>query len=176
MDDAQAEIAALKIILANVVARLAITLDRGGDGQIREVLAGMNDECKLAAEHATLTHIDEFFKGITITCQARVAAARTFHGPWKDFHGTVPSRLHDGSGVIHHSAGWSRGARAGAMWNAAGRRKRKQSGVSRTSRSRMSGATTATAVTIAETSPTSSIAPLFSSTARVAAIGRKKAR
>ena len=80
--DAQAEIAALKIILANVVARLAITLDRGGDGQIREVLAGMNDECKLAAEHATLssglaergrmvnatlTHIDEFFKGITIT-------------------------------------------------------------------------------------------------------------
>jgi hypothetical protein len=82
MDDAQAEIAALKIILANVVARLAITLDRGGDGQVREVLAAMKDECKLAAEHATLssslaergrmvnatlTHIDEFFKGITIT-------------------------------------------------------------------------------------------------------------
>ena len=80
--DAQAEIAALKIILANVVARLAITLDRAGDGRVREVLAGMNDECKLAAEHATLsgglaergrmvnatlTHIDEFFKGITIT-------------------------------------------------------------------------------------------------------------
>jgi hypothetical protein len=53
--DAQAEIAALKIILANVVARLAITLERGGDGQVREVLAGMNDECKLAAEHATLS-------------------------------------------------------------------------------------------------------------------------
>jgi hypothetical protein len=79
--DPQAEIAALKIILANVVARLAIALDRNG-GQVREVLAAMKDECKLAAEHATLsgsladrprlvnatlTHIDEFFKGITIT-------------------------------------------------------------------------------------------------------------
>ena len=80
--DPQAEIAALKIILANVVARLAIILDRDGGGQIREVLEEMKDECKLAAEHATLsgsladrprlvnatlTHIDEFFKGITIT-------------------------------------------------------------------------------------------------------------
>ena len=80
--DARAEIAALKIILANVVARLAITLDRNDGERIREVLAGMKDECKLAAEHATLagslaergqivnatlTHIDEFFKGITIT-------------------------------------------------------------------------------------------------------------
>jgi hypothetical protein len=79
--DAQAEIAALKIILANVVARLAITLNQG-DGQVREVLAEMKDACKLTAEHATLagsltergrmvnatlTHIDEFFKGITIT-------------------------------------------------------------------------------------------------------------
>lgn len=80
--DAQAEIAALKIILSNVVARLAITLDGRGQDRVREVLAGMKDECKLAAEHATLTgsladrgrmvsatltHIDEFFKGITIT-------------------------------------------------------------------------------------------------------------
>ena len=79
--DSQTEIAALKIILANVVARLAIALDRDG-GQVREVLAEMKDECKLAAEqatlagsladhprlvNATLTHIDEFFKGITIT-------------------------------------------------------------------------------------------------------------
>ena len=80
--DAQAEIAALKIILANVVARLAITLKGGGGDQVREVLGEMKDECKLAAENATLagsladrgrmvnatlTHIDEFFKGITIT-------------------------------------------------------------------------------------------------------------
>ena len=79
--DTQAEIAALKIILANVVARLAITLNQDG-GRVREVLSEMKDECKLAAEHATLsgsvadrgrmvnatlTHIDEFFKGITIT-------------------------------------------------------------------------------------------------------------
>ncbi len=80
--EAQAEIAALKIIVSNVVARLAITLNAGGEDQVREVLAAMKDECKLAAEHATLagslaerarlvnatlTHIDEFFKGITIT-------------------------------------------------------------------------------------------------------------
>ena len=79
--DTQAEIAALKIILANVVARLAITLNQDG-GRVREVLSEMKDECKLAAEHATLsgslaergqmvnvtlTHIDEFFKSITIT-------------------------------------------------------------------------------------------------------------
>ena len=80
--DAQAEIAALKIILANVVARLAITLAQKDGDRVPEVLAEMKDECKLAAEHATLsgglaergrmvnstlTHIDEFFKGITIT-------------------------------------------------------------------------------------------------------------
>jgi hypothetical protein len=80
--DAQTEIAALKIILSNVVARLAIALEAGGGDRVREVLAEMKDECKLAAEHATLagspaeqsrmvnatlTHIDEFFKGITIT-------------------------------------------------------------------------------------------------------------
>lgn len=80
--DVQAEISALKIILSNVVARLAITLDQRGEDRVREVLGEMKDECKLAAEHATLagsladqsrlvnatlTHIDEFFKGITIT-------------------------------------------------------------------------------------------------------------
>jgi hypothetical protein len=80
--EAQAEIAALKIILSNVVARLAIALDQRGKDRVREVLAEMKDECKLAAEHATLadslaeqgrmvnatlTHVDEFFKGITIT-------------------------------------------------------------------------------------------------------------
>ena len=60
----------------------AIEPEQSDEDVIREVLAGMNDECKLAAEHATLsgslaergrmvnatlTHIDEFFKGITIT-------------------------------------------------------------------------------------------------------------
>jgi hypothetical protein len=82
MTDVDAEIAALKIILSNVVARLAITVGGDGDGAVRELLGEMKDECKLAAEHtvvgrnpaernrivnATLTHIDEFFKGITIT-------------------------------------------------------------------------------------------------------------
>jgi hypothetical protein len=78
-----AEIAALKIILSNVVARLAITITPEGSHKLREMLSEMKDECKLAAEqttgtgrnpaergqivNATLTHIDEFFKGITIT-------------------------------------------------------------------------------------------------------------
>ena len=79
--DSDAEIAALKIILSNVVARLAIET-REQDHRVREMLSEMKDECKLTAEHvtlgetisdrsrmvnATLTHIDEFFKGITIT-------------------------------------------------------------------------------------------------------------
>jgi hypothetical protein len=79
--DSEAEIAALKIILSNVVARLAIATGQQ-DHRVRELLSDMKDECKLAAEHvtigetiadrsrmvnATLTHIDEFFKGITIT-------------------------------------------------------------------------------------------------------------
>ena len=79
--DSDAEIAALKIILMNVVARLAVETKERGAG-VREMLSGMKDQCKLAAEHvtlgetladrsrmvnATLTHIDEFFKGITIT-------------------------------------------------------------------------------------------------------------
>jgi hypothetical protein len=79
--DSEAEVAALKIILSNVVARLAIATGQQ-DQRVRELLSDMKDECKLAAEHvtrgetladrsrmvnATLTHIDEFFKGITIT-------------------------------------------------------------------------------------------------------------
>ena len=81
-NDNEAEIAALKIILSNVVARLAIATTRDGATGVREMLAGMKDECKLAAEQTTLgrnsqeraqmvnqtlTHVDEFFKGITIT-------------------------------------------------------------------------------------------------------------
>jgi hypothetical protein len=78
-----AEIAALKIILSNVVARLAITVTEKNTDAVRAMLASMTDECKLAAEqtvvlgrtsaersqivNATLTHIDEFFKGLTIT-------------------------------------------------------------------------------------------------------------
>ena len=80
--ESEAELAALKIILSNVVARLAIATTREGAIGVREMLAGMNDECKLTAEHTTLgrnsqervkmvnqtlTHVDEFFKGITIT-------------------------------------------------------------------------------------------------------------
>ena len=80
--DRESEIAALKIILSNVVARLAIATTKSSD-ELRGMLSDMNDACKLAAEHATvsgiggadrgrivdgtLTHIDEFFKGITIT-------------------------------------------------------------------------------------------------------------
>jgi hypothetical protein len=80
--DNEAEIAALKIILSNVVARLAITISKESSNAVREMLSEMKDECKLAAEHttvagrntaersqivnATLTHVDEFFKGITI--------------------------------------------------------------------------------------------------------------
>ena len=78
--DSEAEIAALKIILSNVVAHLAI--ETREDHRVRDMLSEMKDECKLAAEHvtigetisdrsrmvnATLTHIDEFFKGITMT-------------------------------------------------------------------------------------------------------------
>jgi hypothetical protein len=80
--ETEAEIAALKIILSNVVARLALTTTRDGSTGVREMLADMTDACKLAAEqttigrnsqersqmvNATLTHVDEFFKGITIT-------------------------------------------------------------------------------------------------------------
>lgn len=81
-NDTDSEIAALKIILSNVVARLAMTITGDGREGVRELLGEMKDECKLAAEqttlgrnnqergqmvNATLTHVDEFFKGITIT-------------------------------------------------------------------------------------------------------------
>lgn len=80
--DTEAEIAALKIILSNVVARLALTTERRDSEAMREMLSAMRDACKLAAEQTTigrnsqersqmvnetLTHVDEFFKGITIT-------------------------------------------------------------------------------------------------------------
>lgn len=76
----QAELAALRLILSNVVARLAV-LEAGDPEDRRKLLSAMSDACKLAAErypagpsgteHAaliarTVRHIDEFFKGITI--------------------------------------------------------------------------------------------------------------
>ena len=72
--DAEVELAALRIVLANVVARLAAEAPAP-----REVLDEMRLQCKLAAEHTplgpdrarvvgtVLTTLDEFFKGITIT-------------------------------------------------------------------------------------------------------------
>jgi len=72
----EGEVAALRIIVSNVVARLA-TLD---PEKAREVLGEMAEECKLAAERMsalgpdrgrvvqdTRTHLDEFFKGITLS-------------------------------------------------------------------------------------------------------------
>ncbi len=71
----EAEIAALRLILSNVVARIAGAEEDGGRAMLRE----MNDQCKLAAHRlsvgpgqATLirdtqVYLDEFFKGITIT-------------------------------------------------------------------------------------------------------------
>jgi hypothetical protein len=76
----QAELVAMRLVLSNVVARLAL-LEANNSDDRRKLLGGMSDACKLAAErypigpsgaeHAqsisrTLKHIDEFFKGITI--------------------------------------------------------------------------------------------------------------
>jgi hypothetical protein len=77
----QAELAAMRLILSNVVARVALL--EASDAESRRILlASMSDGCKLAAErypaglsgaerahmiNRILTHIDEFFKGITIT-------------------------------------------------------------------------------------------------------------
>jgi hypothetical protein len=71
-----AEVAALRIIVSNVVGQLAATQDDGG----RALLSDMAHQCKLAAEHTTFlgtdrarlvietqTYVDEFFKGITVT-------------------------------------------------------------------------------------------------------------
>ncbi len=71
----EAEIAALRLILSNVVARMVGPQPDGG----RTMLGEMADQCKLAAEQLTVgpergslvrdtqIYLDEFFKGITIT-------------------------------------------------------------------------------------------------------------
>lgn len=81
VDQRAAELAALRIILSNLVARVVASESSEHD-QVRLLLSGMNDECKLAARHVALeagaaerrdevvsrmlTFLDEFFKGITI--------------------------------------------------------------------------------------------------------------
>ena len=73
-----AEVAALRIILSNLVARYVATAGPHGGAEVRELLTKMRDESRLAAERApneagvdlrneTLRNIDQFFKGITIT-------------------------------------------------------------------------------------------------------------
>ncbi len=64
----EAEVAALKIILRNVVARLALDASASRE-EVRAMLDQMRDERRSAArnEASTLTSIDEFFKNITIT-------------------------------------------------------------------------------------------------------------
>lgn len=75
----EAEIAGLRIILSNVLARLVLLEGQSGTA-LRDRLAAMSDECKLAAEHTMYlgpdrgrfvgevrTYLDEFFKGITTT-------------------------------------------------------------------------------------------------------------
>jgi hypothetical protein len=71
----EAEIAALRLIVGNLVARMARATNDGGQSMLRE----MGDQCKLAAEQMSVgpdrptlvreTHVylEEFFKGITIT-------------------------------------------------------------------------------------------------------------
>ena len=74
--DLEAEVTALRIVLSNVVGRMAALEPDGGRALLRE----MADQCKLAAERntsagperaslvgQTRTYLDEFFKGITIT-------------------------------------------------------------------------------------------------------------
>ena len=74
--DLEAEVTALRIIMSNVVGRMAAL---SGDGR-RSLLEEMTEQCKLAAERNTAagpdraklvgqtrTYLDEFFKGITIT-------------------------------------------------------------------------------------------------------------
>ena len=64
----EAEVAALKIILRNVVARLALDASASRE-EVRAMLDQMRDECRSAARNdvGVLTSIDEFFKNITIT-------------------------------------------------------------------------------------------------------------
>ena len=71
----EAETAALRLIVGNLVARMVGAEADGG----RELLRQMADQCKLAAEHMSIgpdraalvretqVYLDEFFKGITIT-------------------------------------------------------------------------------------------------------------
>ena len=71
-----AELAAVRLILSNVVARLAV-LEARDPVERRVLLKSMNDACQLAAERSPgaagderqrlFKYIDEFFKGITIT-------------------------------------------------------------------------------------------------------------
>ena len=72
----QADVAAMMIILSNVVARLVL-LETKHPEERRAFLCSMSDTCKLAVERSSsaiggerepvLRRIDEFFKGITIT-------------------------------------------------------------------------------------------------------------
>src|SRR6185436_16008113 len=78
--------------------------------------------------------------------------------------------------AVNHSAGCNAGVRAGFSRAQAGRSNRKRSGVPRTAQYQQSAPTTPTVVTISETVPRSAMMPVLSSTMRVAAIGRKKAR
>src|SRR6266550_3039100 len=75
--------------------------------------------------------------------------------------------------------GYSAGCRAarlrGAIQNLCGRSNRKRSAVPRTTQNNASAPTTPTSVTMVDMVPTSAIQPVFTSTARLAAIGRKKA-
>ena len=71
----EAQLIAMRLIMSNVVARIAGANPHGALPVLRE----MADQCKLAAEHMSLgpdqgtlvqdtqRHLDEFFKGITIT-------------------------------------------------------------------------------------------------------------
>jgi hypothetical protein len=77
----EAELAALRIILSNVVAQLAVA--HASDPMERRArLSEMSDECKLAAQRMITSHsgpdrqafqdrtfdaVDTFFRGITIT-------------------------------------------------------------------------------------------------------------
>ena len=78
---ADAERAALRIVLSNVVARLVVA-QSSDPMERRELLSRITDECKIAANHAISNRagddqraytdqvfqaLDEFFKGITIT-------------------------------------------------------------------------------------------------------------
>jgi hypothetical protein len=78
LPSAQAELAAIRIILQNVVAHL-VTIQSDDPDQIRLRLAKMKDDCKIAAEHLMIggsdrtnivnemvQTIDDLFNNITI--------------------------------------------------------------------------------------------------------------